>query len=155
MQITILATGKCKEKPILQLEEKYFKLLKSHFKTSIIELPQAKVQRAEDIKAQEAKQQLDKISDSSYVIALDERGDLLSTRQFAQMLKQVQMDGTKKDMVFVIGGAEGLDESIRKRANKVISLSKLTFPHMMVRPILEEQIYRAASLNAGHPYHRD
>ena len=80
------------------------------------------------------------------IVVLDERGKDLTTVQFAALLKT--------EAVFVIGGADGLDEAVRKRADVLLRLSALTLPHALAQVILLEQIYRAATLLTGHPYHR-
>ena len=81
------------------------------------------------------------------VVALDERGKDLTTRQFAELLAE--------PTAFVIGGADGLDASIKKRAALLLRLSALTLPHALAQVVLCEQIYRAATLRTGHPYHRE
>jgi 23S rRNA (pseudouridine1915-N3)-methyltransferase len=87
------------------------------------------------------------------LVALDERGAAWTTRELAGHLRRWQEDG--KDVAFVIGSADGLAADIKREAAAVFSLSALTLPHGMARILLMEQIYRAISLNAGHPYHRD
>ena len=82
----------------------------------------------------------------SYVVALDERGKDLTTEQFAKLLH--------RETAFVIGGPDGLDEKIRKEAALLLRLSSLTLPHALAQVVLLEQIYRAATLLTGHPYHR-
>lgn len=90
----------------------------------------------------------------STVIALDERGEMLDSRSFAQFLAG-QRDGGTSDLAFVIGGADGLDRSIRDRAHKLVSFGRMVWPHMLARVMLCEQIYRASTILAGGPYHRD
>ena len=87
------------------------------------------------------------------VIVLDERGADLATRQLAQRLESWMRDGG--DTAFVIGGADGLDEEIKTRADLLLRLSSLTLPHAMARLVLCEQLYRVASMIRGHPYHRE
>lgn len=87
------------------------------------------------------------------VVALDERGTQLSTQALAQQLKQWQLGGD--DVALVIGGPDGLDPAFREAAHQRIRLSDLTLPHAMVRVLLIEQLYRAWSINANHPYHRE
>jgi 23S rRNA (pseudouridine1915-N3)-methyltransferase len=87
------------------------------------------------------------------VVALDERGEAWTTRALAERLGRWRDDG--ETVAFVIGSADGLDDSVRRRAAAVVSLSGMTLPHGLVRVLLAEQIYRAASLLAGHPYHRE
>lgn len=86
------------------------------------------------------------------LVCLDERGRDLTTMRLAQSLTNWQQDG--RDVAFVIGGADGLDPALKARADTLIRLSSLTMPHGMVRVLLAEQLYRAWSINANHPYHR-
>ncbi|EON12404.1 MULTISPECIES: 23S rRNA (pseudouridine(1915)-N(3))-methyltransferase RlmH [Pandoraea] len=86
------------------------------------------------------------------LVCLDERGQDLTTMRLAQSLTAWQQDG--RDVAFVIGGADGLDPALKARADTLIRLSSLTMPHGMVRVLLAEQLYRAWSINANHPYHR-
>ncbi|MDO8906164.1 23S rRNA (pseudouridine(1915)-N(3))-methyltransferase RlmH, partial [Hydrogenophaga sp.] len=89
----------------------------------------------------------------SRVVVLDERGTALSTLALAQQLKQWQLDSD--DVALIIGGPDGLDPDFRASAHQRIRLSDLTLPHAMVRVLLIEQLYRAWSVNANHPYHRE
>jgi len=86
------------------------------------------------------------------MVALDERGRVVDTRAVAERLAGWQQSG--RDVALIIGGAAGLDDAVRERADWVWSLSPLTFPHMLVRVLVAEQIYRAWSLLNNHPYHR-
>ena len=87
------------------------------------------------------------------VVALDERGTSLTTKALAERLKGWQLSGD--DVALVIGGPDGLEPAFRQSAHERIRLSDLTLPHAMVRVLLIEQLYRAWSVNAGHPYHRE
>ncbi len=87
------------------------------------------------------------------IVALDERGTPLSTQALAAKLKNWQLEGD--DVALVIGGPDGLEPAFRQAAHERIRLSDLTLPHAMVRVLLVEQLYRAWSINAGHPYHRE
>lgn len=89
----------------------------------------------------------------SRVVALDERGTTLTTKELAQQLQQWQLEGD--DVALVIGGPDGLEPAFRAAAHQRIRLSDLTLPHAMVRVLLIEQLYRAWSVNANHPYHRE
>jgi 23S rRNA (pseudouridine1915-N3)-methyltransferase len=89
----------------------------------------------------------------STVVALDERGAAWTTRELADRLARWRADG--RDVAFVIGSADGLDASVKADASAVVALSAMTLPHGLARVILAEQLYRAASLLAGHPYHRE
>ena len=88
----------------------------------------------------------------AYHVALDERGRMLSTVDLSHRIAAWQMDG--RDVAFVIGGADGLPDSVKHDADMVWSLSKLTLPHALVRVIVAEQLYRAVSILKSHPYHR-
>lgn len=90
---------------------------------------------------------------AEFLVLLDEKGSQLSSRELAGRLEDWQ--GVGQDLVFVIGGADGVAESLLRRANFTWSLSKLTLPHGLARVLFAEQLYRAWSLTAAHPYHRD
>jgi len=102
--------------------------------------------------AEEGTRMLSRIGAVDHVVALDVMGRTCSTEALAAMLDDWRMRGN--DVSFLIGGADGLHGSCRERANDVLSLSALTFPHHLVRVILVEQLYRAWTLLHGHPYHR-
>lgn len=87
------------------------------------------------------------------VVALDERGTMPGSEDFAATLGRWR-DAGDADIAFLIGGADGFDESIRRRADLVLALGRLTWPHLLVRALLMEQLYRAQQILAGHPYHR-
>jgi 23S rRNA (pseudouridine1915-N3)-methyltransferase len=87
------------------------------------------------------------------IVTLDERGQTLSSPEFAQLLAKWRDDG-RQDLAFVIGGADGIDPTLRARADASISFGRMVWPHMLVRVMLAEQVYRAASILAGLPYHR-
>ena len=87
------------------------------------------------------------------MIVLDERGKPWSTRDLAAKLAQLKDEA--QDVAFVIGSADGLDASLKREADAMVSLSSLTLPHGLARVMIAEQLYRAVSLNAGHPYHRE
>lgn len=106
----------------------------------------------EKIKATEAEWLLARLKGTDYCIALDTQGKNLTTEQFSSHLQQWQEEG--RPLIFLIGGREGLDGSVLKRADFIWSLSALTLPHQLVKVILAEQLYRAVSILEGHPYHR-
>jgi 23S rRNA (pseudouridine1915-N3)-methyltransferase len=104
-------------------------------------------------KAAEAGLLLGEIPKGATLVALDARGRTLSSEDFAQRLARWRDDGIA-DLAFVIGGADGLDRTILERASFVLSLGSMTWPHLLARAMLAEQIYRAQSILLGHPYHR-
>lgn len=107
---------------------------------------------AVEIKRREAETLLAAIGPQDFVVALDAGGKTPDSLDLAKML--TGWTETAKKLTFVIGGAEGLDASVIARADAVLSLGRLTWPHMLVRPMLAEQIYRAQMIKSGHPYHR-
>jgi 23S rRNA (pseudouridine1915-N3)-methyltransferase len=103
-------------------------------------------------RAEQAERLLKLLGQNDWVVALDGDGVGCSTQQLADKLDHWRMQG--RDVAFLVGGADGLDPSCLTRADEVMSLSKFTFPHELVRIILAEQIYRAWTILSGHPYHR-
>ncbi|MDP2083995.1 MAG: 23S rRNA (pseudouridine(1915)-N(3))-methyltransferase RlmH [Gemmobacter sp.] len=93
------------------------------------------------------------IPSGALVCTLDERGQMLSSPEFAALLARWRDDG-RQDAAFVIGGADGIDPALRARADASVSFGRMVWPHMLVRVMLAEQIYRAATILAGSPYHR-
>jgi 23S rRNA (pseudouridine1915-N3)-methyltransferase len=110
-------------------------------------------QTADAIKAAEAARLLERCPKGGRLLALDEHGRQVSTRELARLLEGWLAGG--RDVALVIGGADGLAPEVLARAETTLALSRLTLPHALARVLLCEQLYRAASLLAGHPYHRD
>ncbi len=151
VKIDLIAVGKVKKGPWFDLQEDYLKRLKWSLRLFEIE------SKYTDPKAQQDHEQrliLEKLDEDSFVIVLDERGDGLRSLDFAQTLEKIQSSGVGK-FSFLIGGAEGFTEEVRNRANLLLSFGQQTWPHIMVRVMLLEQIYRAQQIAAGHPYHRE
>lgn len=94
-------------------------------------------------------------SQGCYRVAMDERGDLMSTREMVRRIEQLEMRGDVKTLAFLIGAADGHTEELRKKCHGVWSLSPLTLQHEMALLLLVEQIYRVASIRSGSPYHRE
>jgi 23S rRNA (pseudouridine1915-N3)-methyltransferase len=151
MKYSIVAIGRCKDKHILALCDEYSKRLKAT--VSIIEIPAIMADGPTRMR-KEGEKLLAAIPENAYVIALDERGKSLSSIALSKQLDSVRLQG-HAHICLIIGGADGLTPEIRKRADLLLSLSPLTFPHQMVRIILLEQLYRAHSISDGHPYHRE
>lgn len=106
------------------------------------------------LKAAEADLILAAVPDGATLIALDETGKSLASTDFAGRIAAWRDDGVA-DLAFVVGGADGLDDSVRRRAGLLLSFGRATWPHMLVRGLLAEQLYRAQQIHVGHPYHRD
>ena len=103
------------------------------------------------VKAKEAELLKSNLPKQSFVFAMDETGDLLTSHQFADLIQQ-KIERGFSSFAFIIGGAAGLDSSIRKDSDKVLALGKMTMPHMLARLILVEQLYRAECIMNNHPY---
>ena len=155
MRLRILAIGRLRKGPEKDLIEDYI----SRFNRSgrPLGLGPVELTELEDKKGggkgAEAALLLKAIGQSAMVIALDERGTLQSSPDFAVHLARIR-DAAPSELVFVIGGADGLDPAVLKRAQSRLSFGKMVWPHMLVRVMLTEQLYRAASILAGGPYHR-
>ncbi|MBX7225752.1 MAG: 23S rRNA (pseudouridine(1915)-N(3))-methyltransferase RlmH [Chitinophagales bacterium] len=109
---------------------------------------------AEMVKQKEATSFLSKLSKDDYVVLLDEKGNSMSSRSFAEYLEDFEWIGKKK-VIFIIGGAFGFDKSLYQRANDKLSLSKMTMSHQLIRLVFLEQFYRAMTILNNHPYHND
>lgn len=159
MKITILTVGKIKEKYFTAAITEYTKRLSRYCKLEIIEVQDEKTpDKAPDainrqIKDKEGERLLAHVKDDSYVIALAIQGTELSSEQLAQKMDQLALNG-KSHIIFIIGGSLGLSDAVLKRADYQLSFSPMTFPHQLMRVILQEQIYRAFKINAGEPYHK-
>ncbi|MGA0235921.1 MAG: 23S rRNA (pseudouridine(1915)-N(3))-methyltransferase RlmH [Alphaproteobacteria bacterium] len=145
MAVTVHAVGRLKRGPETELVERYTKRLK-RLKTTVRELPE----RAS--KDQEGDALLASIPASAFVLALDEHGEDLPSVKFARLLGD-QLD-RGRDLAFIIGGADGLSDAVKQRADVLLRFGRMTWPHQIVRGLLFEQIYRAETILLGHPYHR-
>ena len=133
--------------------EEYAKRMPRDMRLSLVEVPAPK--HGADVNKNvrvEGERMLAQIPSGDWVIALDAEGRVLRSEQLAEQMESWRMRGS--NLTFVIGGADGLAEELRERADQTLSLSALTFPHYMVRLILAEALYRAWSISTGHPYHR-
>lgn len=118
------------------------------------ELDESRARRPQDRKADEAKAILGALSPGTELIALDEGGKLLPSRDFASHLGKRRDQGAPA-LALVIGGADGLAPGVREAASLVLSFGPMTFPHQLVKIMAAEQLYRTVTILAGHPYHRD
>jgi 23S rRNA (pseudouridine1915-N3)-methyltransferase len=121
---------------------------------AIVELEEKRRLSAPELKNREAELILAAVPAGARLIALDERGAVWSSRDFAERLAAWR-DGGTPALAFAIGGAEGLGAAVIERADAVMSLGQMTWPHLLARSLLLEQLYRAQQILAGHPYHRD
>ncbi|MEN6609680.1 MAG: 23S rRNA (pseudouridine(1915)-N(3))-methyltransferase RlmH [Methanoregulaceae archaeon] len=154
-----MAIGKIKDRFVADGINEYAKRLRPYTKLGIVEFPEehipdrASAGETERIKDKEGELILRTLRDSDLVLALDPRGISWSSEELAQKLNFWEVAGISR-LVFIIGGPLGLADGVRKRADSILSLSKMTFTHPMARLILLEQVYRAFRINRGEPYHK-
>ena len=158
MRLQLIAVGRLKDGPERALCERYRERSLGLARglgfsgPDVIELAESRGRRTEERRREEAQAILATAGDG-LLIALDERGRSRSSEEFAQGLGQARDSGTST-ATLVIGGADGLDESVRERARQVLCFGALTVPHQLVRVLALEQLYRALTILSGHPYHR-
>ncbi|MAZ80503.1 MAG: 23S rRNA (pseudouridine(1915)-N(3))-methyltransferase RlmH [Rickettsiales bacterium] len=151
MNITILSIGKFRNS---NLKDDFYEYVKRiGYKISLIEIDikKSNIKNRDIVKKNEADIIIKNINNNSFKIALDEKGLQFDSIKFSQIINE---NLSSKEITFIIGGAFGLDKKILSIADITISLSKLTFPHMLVRLILIEQIYRSFTIINNHPYHK-
>lgn len=156
MRITILAVGHRAPGWIQEGFNEYAKRMPPEARVELVELkPEERgAGRSTDkAKAIEGERVLAAVPQGGTLIALDERGKSVTTQGLSVMLSEWMRDGSHP--VFAIGGADGHCDAVKERAAKLVSLSALTLPHALVRVLLAEQLYRAWSILARHPYHRE
>lgn len=155
MQIKLIVVGKTKNKELNSLIENYIKRINFFNKFKIIEVNSSKTKKnnANDIKKIEEENILKKIEHNDILFLLDEKGKNYDSREFARFLK-IKFHENKK-IVFVIGGAFGFSENLYSKSAGLISLSKMTFSHQIIRLFFSEQLYRAFTILNNHPYHND
>lgn len=157
MKIKLTAVGKTVEPYLRKGIEIYVDRLSHYVPFSLTELPDLKQTAAlseDQIKKKEGELILKSLKPSDHLILMDERGQMFSSKDWARDLEQkgIRLMG---DLVFVIGGPYGFSPEVYARANGMISLSKMTFSHQMVRLIFVEQLYRAYTIIRGEPYHHE
>jgi 23S rRNA (pseudouridine1915-N3)-methyltransferase len=155
MKLTVICMGKTKERFIQDGIAKYSGYLKHYADGEIKELKEEKIHDLRDaplIRKKEAEKIFMSVPVNAFLVALDERGQEFTSHEFAGFLNKALESGVR-DIVFVIGGAMGLDESVTGRANKTIAMSRWTLTHEMARLVLLEQLYRAFTIIKGKTYH--
>lgn len=155
MKIHLLAVGDGMPPWVAEGWREYAGRLGGKVSLQLLELPAGRRAKSVDVarlRREEGERLLAAVPDGALIVALDERGKGWSTRDLARRMDGWLLDG--RDVALLVGGADGLDPSVLAAADQRWSLSALTFPHMLVRVLVAEQVYRAWSLLAGHPYHR-
>lgn len=151
MRIDLLTVGRMKSGAFKDLFEDYSKRLQ--WQVRLIEV-ESKITDPVQQQQDECSKLLQHIKPEARLFCMDERGKSLRSIEFADTFKNMQLDGAAYCQ-FVIGGAMGLTDEIRGKANCLLSFGRQTWPHMMVRVMLIEQIYRSQQILLGHPYHRE
>ena len=151
LKIDIIAVGRLRKGPFFDLCQEYMKRIKWSF--TVYEL-EAKSTDPAAAQKEEARKIAEHLKENAFVVVMDERGNGLRSLDFAKTLQNLQNTG-EKHIQFIIGGADGLIDEVKDRANLLLSFGQQTWPHLLVRVMLIEQIYRAQQIMAGHPYHRE
>jgi len=151
MRVTIAAVGRDRSGPARDLFDEYCR--RCSWPIRLVEVAPRSAIPIERRLAEEGARLAAAIPREAALIALDQRGRLLGSRAFATRLDAWQQ--RRDDLAFLIGGPDGLAEDLIERAELVLALGRLTWPHRLVRVLLAEQLYRASTILAGHPYHRD
>ncbi len=160
MRLLLIAVGRTRSGPEKELVARYRDRARAAGRAlgfsdvAVREIDESSARRAEDRKAEEARALLALVPAGASLVVFDEAGELLSSRAFASAL------ATRRDRgvcatALVLGGPDGLAQSIGATASQVLSLGRLTYPHQLARILVAEQIYRAITILSGHPYHRD
>lgn len=157
MEIELLTVGKTTIRFVIDGIEEYTRRLKHYIPYSIRTIPDikntSKMDQAKQ-KEEEGKKILEAVSNSDYVVLLDERGKQYGSLEFSAFIEKQMVAGRRK-VIFVVGGPYGFSKAVYDRADSLLSLSKMTFNHEMVRLFFTEQIYRAMTIMRGEPYHHE
>lgn len=156
MKFEYWVIGKTKEKYFNQAEEEFLKRIKRYTKLNykIFNDVKASKNEANVLKLKEAEMIINELNDQDYLILMDEKGKEYTSMGFAEKVNSLQLS-TFKRVIFLTGGAYGFDESIYQRSAEMLSLSKMTFSHQMVRTFFLEQFYRAFTILNGEKYHNE
>ena len=155
MRIRLLAVGQKMPAWVNQGYQEYARRISGDCRLELLELPMQKRGKnaaIASIRRKETEQLLASVRTDEMLVALDVAGKAVSTEQLAALMADWQMSG--RNIALAVGGPDGLDDALLQQAGQVLSLSRLTLPHPLVRVLLAEQLYRAWSINHGHPYHR-
>lgn len=160
MRLILLCVGRCKAGPETELSQRYIERANAAGRAlgfprvELREFDESRAREPAPRKAAEAKAILASLSPGARLVALDESGALVSSREFSTFLGKTRDEGAPA-VTLVIGGADGLGREILEAASPIVSFGRMTFPHQLVRIMAAEQLYRAMTILAGHPYHRD
>lgn len=153
MRLTVVCVGRARARPERALQDHYAGRITA-WPLAIREVEEKRRLTGDALRSAEAALIRKAIPDRARIVALDERGRTVTSRAFADILARWQDEGVA-DAAFAIGGAGGLDAALRDDAALTLSFGRMTWPHQLARAMLLEQVFRAQSILAGHPYHRD
>jgi len=157
VRLSLLAVGRLKNGPERELVERYTQRIDAMGRGlglagfDVFEIPESRARRDDDRRSEEAAALLDRAGAAALVV-FDERGASPTSEAFAARIGRWRDNG--RDVACVIGGPDGLDPAVRRRADLVVAFGALTLPHQIVRALVAEQLYRTLTILAGHPYHR-
>jgi 23S rRNA (pseudouridine1915-N3)-methyltransferase len=157
MKIALVQTGKTTDKNVAAIADLYSSRIRKYIAFEIITIPELKNSgnlTVQEQKIKEGKKIIGYLSDDDWVILLDEKGREFRTTEFSEYLGKAFLM-SKKRLVFVIGGPWGFSDEVQQKADFRISLSKMTFPHQLVRLLFLEQLYRVFTILKGEPYHHE
>ncbi|MBB4351372.1 23S rRNA (pseudouridine(1915)-N(3))-methyltransferase RlmH [Aliirhizobium cellulosilyticum] len=159
MRITLFAVGRLKAGPEKDLASRYLDRFAKAGPAvglelaKLVEVQESRASNADTRKREEAGVLEKALPEGAILVLLDERGKTLDSQAFSDAVGRYRDNG-KRDMMLAIGGADGLDPELRARADLVLNLGTMTWPHQLVRILIAEQLYRAVTILSGHPYHR-
>lgn len=159
MKITISCVGKLKNGPERELFDRYYDRCQRSFSSlglkmmPLVEFSESSAKTAKERQKKEGAEILSLRKSQSFLILLDEKGQNISSKSFAQQVQSLAERGVE-EVIFVIGGPDGHGDDIRSQANLQLNFGAMTWPHQLVRVLLAEQLYRTATILSGHPYHR-
>lgn len=159
MRITLFAVGRLKTGPEKDLASRYLDRFAKAGPAvglelaKLVEVQESRASNSDTRKREEAAALEKALPDGAILVLLDERGKTLDSQAFSDAIGRFRDNG-KRDMMLAIGGADGLDPELRARADLVLNLGTMTWPHQLVRILIAEQLYRAVTILSGHPYHR-
>ena len=154
MRLVVAAVGKPRDRHLAAAIEEYETRAARYWPLTVVEVREASGRgvSAADTKRREGERLLERVPDDALLLACDERGDRMTSADFAALL--VQARDAARDVAFIVGGAYGLDDAVRRAAARSIQLAPWTLPHELARLVLAEQLYRAGTIARGEPYHK-
>jgi 23S rRNA (pseudouridine1915-N3)-methyltransferase len=154
MRLVVAVVGKPRDRHLAAAISEYETRAARYWPLEVVEVREASGRgvNAADVRAREGERLLERVPATARVVACDERGDRLTSAQFATLVGEAR--DRAQDLAFTIGGAYGLPDAVRERADRTLQLAPWTLPHELARLVLAEQIYRAGTLVRGEPYHK-